>query len=182
MLNNKWFIGVLALLAGYFIFQRIMPLIFDGDDGFDAPIVLEDEDYYDEGDLLSSTGIETAEQGLQFDSAQHDLKRIDVADLFWNEAPSRDPFVPFGRLRKVDAEAVKNKVAGGSTTIAPRDSWRPLVSAIVNSSQHQYAVIDGEIRRVGDRFNGHRLVAVAQNSVRLTNLGNNESQEVMVKP
>ena len=182
MLNNKWIIGGLALFALVFAYKRLVPLVLEGNSGFDAPVVFDDADYYDEADIASETGIDTAEQGLLFDSAQHDLKRFKVSDLFWNETPGRDPFVPYATLAPAVAEQVQRKIVAAGNTAKSSATWRPTVSAIVNSETHQYAVIDGEIRRVGESFNGHQLVAVARQSVTLTNLQNKQSQDVMVKP
>jgi len=187
MFNNKWVVAGLAALAAWIIYKNVVVTLMD--EYADKPVGVVDVDDPD-AFLVDATddgsGIETVEQGFKFSSAQRDLKRINVAAIAWNTDPARDPFVPQATLAANAIEQVQAQVNNATEISAAvrreiPEIW-PEVDAVVSSASHQYAVIDGEIRGVGERFDRYQLVAVTVNGVRLVDLYNFKSQEVMVTP
>ncbi|MEL6869514.1 MAG: hypothetical protein AAFO81_06915 [Pseudomonadota bacterium] len=185
MFNNKWVTIGLVAVAALFVYKRVVLTVVD--EFRDSPVIVdadaETDLYLVETDDTGS-GIETAAQGFKFSSAQRDLKRIDVAAISWNVSPARDPFAPQATLDTDAIQSVQAEIASATKARVTRSAYRvwPDVSAIVSSANHQYAVINGEIRRVGERFGHYRLQAVNAGSVSLVDLIDNRSQEVMVKP
>lgn len=189
MLNNKWFVVALAAVAVWILYKNVVVTLIE--EFADEPVIAVDVNTDDPDAFLVETtdtgsGIETAAQGFKFSSAQRDLKRINVAAIAWNIDPARDPFVPKSTLADSAIARVQSEVSKASDVPTPvriraSQSW-PEIDAVVSSATHQYAVIDGEIRRVGDRFDRYQLVAVRIDGVRLIDLYNLKSQEVMVKP
>ncbi|MEO0574255.1 MAG: hypothetical protein AAF004_02245 [Pseudomonadota bacterium] len=189
MFNNKWVVAGLAALAVWILYKNVVVTLMG--EYADTPVDVVDVDVDDPDAFLveatdDGSGIETAEQGFKFSSAQRDLKRINVAAIAWNTDPARDPFVPQAALAANAIEQVQAQVSSASkvATAVRRNApevW-PEIDAVVSSASHQYAVIDGEIRGIGERFDRYKLVDVTVNGVRLVDLYNFKSQEVMVTP
>ncbi|MEL7537085.1 MAG: hypothetical protein AAFZ58_03095 [Pseudomonadota bacterium] len=167
LLNNRFVVIGLALVAAYFVYQRVVvPLV--GDDVATADIDYADDDIDEVIDNSNDIGIETAEQGLQFVTAQYDLQQVSVEALHWNEEPDRDPFAPQVIIDTADVTAVQDKISDVVPTLsnvirsAPP---LPRVSAVVDASDIHYAIVNGEIRQPGDRIGPWRLERVERNAV-----------------
>ena len=177
MLNNRWFVLVLAAAAVLLVGLRVVKPILDNAD--EEIVIPDDPDYYavDIDSDLTGTGIDTALQGAQFDSAQRAIRSIDVDALHWDERPARDPYAPAARVAATDRNALDAVVARAIPVSAIR--W-PTVSAVVDSRQHQFAVIDGVIRRPGDQFNGFRLAAIETRTARIQHAASRQVKQVKV--
>ncbi|MEL6366825.1 MAG: hypothetical protein AAFR91_02920 [Pseudomonadota bacterium] len=180
MLNNRWFVFGLAGLAVLLIGMNVLrPLLDAREDDWVPP---DDPSYYDvdiENDL-TGTGIDTPLQGAQFDSAQLAISSINVAALHWDERPARDPYVPSATVSEAALNAVQAAVKSAPRVMTPTSVRWPTVSAVVDSRRHQYAVVDGEIRKPGDRFGGFELVGIEQQSVRLAHAATRSARQVKV--
>lgn len=180
MLDNRWFSLGLAAIALLLVAVRVVKPMLGGDE-LDV-FVPDDPDYYalDIDSELTGTGIDTPLQGAQFDSAQRAIQSIDVATLKWDARPSRDPFSPGPRVSEATLNAVQAVVAQNRPVAASGVRW-PAVSAVVDSRKHQYAVVDGAIRRIGDRFNGFRITDIGERGVHLVHGASRQSRHLKVE-
>ena len=183
LFSKPWVVAALAIVALAVVYLRVVgPLL---DDTEDVPVIAEDYDDIDEViDSSEDTGIETVEQGLQFATAQYDLQRVSVDALHWNEAPSRDPFAPEATIDTTDVVNVQEKidVAAPVTTRKPPVAARlPTVSALVTGSDVQYAVIDGAIRKPGDRVGSWQLIAIEKGAVVFIDRVRNTTRRVRIE-
>lgn len=62
-------------------------------------------------------------------------------------------------------------VAPGPASAQATAAAGPRVTAIIRGSAHRAAVIDGTVRREGDRFNGYTVLAIEDRSVILDHQG-----------
>ena len=166
LLNNRWFVGSLALLAAFVVYRQVaVPLLDDG--GGAVVLAPTPEDIDDVIDFSDDPGIETVAQGLQFVTAQYDLQSVSVDALHWNEDPTRDPFAPKVVIDTDDVTAVQDKisdVAPVSVRTPEPATPPPVIAAVVSGNDVQYAVVDGEIIKPGDRIGPWRLVAVERDA------------------
>ena len=170
--NNKKFIAVLVLVAGYFVYERLVAT-FIGEFASSEALPVEPYDLFLDDTELSDADSNTVGRGGIA------ISRIDVSALSWNTSPARDPFSP----AVVDKSATVQQILMASQRARPTVSRRnPVVSAIVRSENHEYAVIDGTIRAAGERFAGFRLGAIRVQSVVLVDLEANSTREVMIRP
>ncbi|MEO0614827.1 MAG: hypothetical protein AAFY69_01695 [Pseudomonadota bacterium] len=177
MLNNRWFVIALSVAALAMVGLRVVkPLLADRE----APFIPDDPDYYalDIDSELTGTGIDTPLQGLQFDSAQRDIRSIDVASLQWQERPGRDPYSPAPRVTEAVLDAVRADVS--KPVMTPSAIRWPAVTAVVDSRKHQYAVVDGVIRKPGERFGGFRLAEVGERGVHVVHAASQQSRHLKV--
>lgn len=180
MLDNRWFSLGLAAIAVLMVITRIVKPLLAGDEA--VAFVSDDPDYYalDIDSELTGTGIDTPLQGAQFDSAQRAIQSIEVDTLQWDVRPSRDPFSPGPRVSEAALDAVQAVVAR-STPVAMSSVRWPSVSAVVDSRKHQYAVVDGAIRRIGDSFDGFRITDIGQRGVHLVHGASRQSRHLTVE-
>ena len=200
MFNNRWVvIGLCIAAVGMVGIQVVGPLLNRGSTPDAAVMTMsDDEDWADEpwagsddsdGDsgigLGVATGIDTAVQGLQLTAAQRDLKRIDVAELVWNAAPSRDPFARNAMLATAAIQAVQASAAEAGPTTTQRQAvarpW-PTATAVVVSDTRRYAVFGSMILEPGARFNDFEVRTIEPNTVVLRDLRDNRSQTIRVVP
>lgn len=172
MFNNKKFIAVLVLAAGYFVYDRLVAT-FMSEFSSSETLPAEPYDLFLDDPSLAGTDSDAVGRGAIA------ISRIDVSALSWNTAPARDPFSPAA----IDKSAAVKQILIASQRAKPTVSRRtPIISAIVRSENHEYAVIDGTIRAAGERFAGFRLSAIREQSVMLVDLETNATREVMVRP
>lgn len=180
MLDNRWFSLGLAALALLMVVTRVVKPLLAGDEV--DTFVPDDPDYYalDIDSELTGTGIDTPLQGAQFDSAQRAIQSIDVDRLKWDARPVRDPFSPGPRVSEAALDAVQAVVAQNDTATPGAIRW-PSVSAVVDSRKHQYAVVDGVIRRIGEDFNGFRVADIGRRSVQIVHGASRQSRHLRVE-
>lgn len=179
MLNNRWFVIGLAGVAMFLIATRVVaPLLKQVDN---ARVIIADSDELgvDVESGIAGSGIDRRDQGEQFENAQYAISAIDVAALYWQELPTRDPFSKT-EIRQPLIE-VKTTEASVVTTLASAavERW-PSVSAVVDSRQHQFAVVDGVIRKPGDRFGGFELRAIERHTVSFAHLASRNTRKIEV--
>ena len=175
MLNNRWLVVALAGIAVLMVLSNVVRPLLEARE--EARLVRGTPDVDVENEL-TGTGIDTTEQGAQFDSAQGAISSIEVAALHWDERPQRDPFRPVAVVSDAALDAVAAVVA--NTPTAGRKIRWPDVSAVVDSRQQQYAIIGGEIRRPGDRFTDFQLVNIEKQTVELAHAPSRSVRRVKV--
>ncbi|MEM8982951.1 MAG: hypothetical protein AAGC71_07995 [Pseudomonadota bacterium] len=173
LLNNRWVVAVLALLAAAFVYMRIVaPLV-----GAQSPAVADDGEYSMENPV-ELTG-NTAGSGARI--APADMKPVSTDGLRWNEAPERDPFAPKVVIQTADLTAVQDKISAEPVSAVTRRQSVPAVTAIVKAADLQYAVIDGEIRRHGDRIGLWLVRRIERDAVVLASLLDQSTRTVRVQ-
>ncbi|MEL7311133.1 MAG: hypothetical protein AAFN07_06460 [Pseudomonadota bacterium] len=175
MLNNRWFVFGLVGVAVLMVLSNVVrPLLEARKDHRAVVDTLE----VDVENALTGTGIETPAQGEQFDSAQRAIQKIDSRALHWDERPYRDPFFPVAVVPETALDSITSVVSAPAVG-KDRIRW-PVVSAVVDSRRHQYAIVDGEIRRPGDRFAGFLLNGIDKHTVELTHASSRSVRRVKV--
>ncbi|MEM8548404.1 MAG: hypothetical protein AAGF46_09615 [Pseudomonadota bacterium] len=196
MFNNRWVVIGLCIAAVAMVGIQIIGPLLGRSSAPEAAIMTtgDDEDWADEpwtgsddwdGDPGINTGIDTAVQGLQLTVAQRDLKRIDVAELVWNAAPSRDPFARNALLATAAIQAVQASAAEAGPVTPLRQAiarpW-PTATAVVVSDTRRYAVFGSMILEPGARFDDFEVRTIEPNTVVLRDLRDNRSQTIRVVP
>ncbi len=182
LLNNKWVILGLAIVALAIIYNRVVKPLQQYTE--ETP----DEQYSTDIDSILSDddGVQrdTVEQELQLVTAQFDLKRIDTGSIRWNESPDRDPFSPRARLQNEEIQAIQSKAEASPVAVEgafKRRLTRHNLSAIVNSSQKSFAVIDGKIVQGGDRVGGYQINEIFDKKVGLIHLETGRAVQLKVE-
>ena len=169
MLNNRWVVLALVGLALLSVSRQLLPLFSEGDRRrLPAPVVSDEVERAAEADPVQ-----------RIDSAQRDVRRVDVGSLRWDRRPDRDPFTPAPAVDTAVLEQLLALAQSDTPAAVVRPRW-PEVRAIVASATHRYAVIGEEIREPGERFDGFRLMAVATDHVRLQHLASGLTTELKV--
>ncbi len=182
-LNNRGAVAVLAAIALFVFYQRIVAPFREDANG--APVESADyvEDMDDVLDLSDDQGIETVEQELKFVSAQYDLQQVSVEALHWNEDPGRDPFAPQVTIASADISAVQGKISEEPVSrikVAVRQAL-PVVSAVVNAADLQYAVVDGEILQPGSLVGSYQLRRIDRDTVVFVDRDRQSTHTVRIK-
>lgn len=179
MLNNRWFVIGLAGVAMFLIATRVVVPLLKQVDNERAIIADSDEFDVDVESGIAGSGIDSRDQGEQFENAQYAISAVDVAALHWQERPARDPFSK--TVNRQPLIEVKTTEASAPTALARAAVVRwPSVSAVVDSRQHQFAVVDGVIRKPGDRFGGFELRAIERQTVSLAHLASRNTRKIEV--
>ncbi|MEM1263551.1 MAG: hypothetical protein AAGH76_14205 [Pseudomonadota bacterium] len=172
LLNNRWAVAGLAIAAAVFVYIRMVAPMLG------APTIASNDDdgfFMEESDTTGDSAIDGAR------IAPADMKPVSTAGLRWNDAPERDPFAPKVVIETADLTAVQDKIGAEPVSSATRPTKTPLVTAIVKAADLQYAVIDGEIRRHGDRIGPWQVRRIERDAVVLASLLDQSTRTVRVQ-
>lgn len=179
LLQKNGVVIALALVAVAVVYFRVIAPLTEGDVVEEDVAVIVD-DFGDESfGLVESTDSDEVGRGLM--SAQFDVGHFRATDLHWNEQPERDPFSPHVQINQNDVNAVLDKVKAPIRRISRSvRAALPIVSAIVSSERFSFAVINGEILKVGERIDDYVLRGIEHHSVTLQRSSTLQTFKVMV--
>lgn len=183
LFGDRRVVGLLALLACAFMYQRIVvPLLPDPALSSDWDVPVDEMDPV----LGSNVDIEEALAQPQFTlaTAQYDLRNIDIGALVFNENPSRDPFIEqplvVAPLAAVDLTVVEpSRPEPVARSVRPT---LPRLTAIAFASDHRAAVLDNRIVKTGDALEQFSVTEIARHHVTLQALSNQQIFTLTLTP
>lgn len=154
LLNNRWLIIALALLAVLMLVRSIMLSLNTG------PVL---DDYTDTYDWLENSG-----SGETVVTKPATLQTATTGDIFWNTHPRRDPFSPNRLIHSRDVRTIQYQAKTKSGDISDR---QPVLSALVAGQMSRFAIIDGKIVEEGDSIGKFKVGQIARDGVWLHTQG-----------
>ena len=150
LFNSQAVILILVMFAMYIVYSNIV-----------APLMQEEEYAAERPDML---GFEEEEEQV-VDAESHALSPVDTNDLFWDDSPSRDPFIFHAKLKQGSvrsARKLRDSHDGGVSV-----QGGPRMAGLVAGVDSKLAVVDGRIIEVGDRIGGHTVLDINTRGVLL---------------
>ena len=179
LINNKWFILGLVMLALYYVLHQLSP--YFGDEiavSSDSTIIAAEP---------AATAY-TAERfpaehspALQSPSRPNSGGEVAINQLVWNNAPMRDPFSEFNAISKpattsqsttivVTMPTNKKIQASSAVTSQPSADAIPQLTGFVVANTTKFAILNGQITSVGQLINDYKVLAIDSTTVSLHQL------------
>lgn len=123
------------------------------------PMMSDDIQIADVPDLLDDGTDSTSHHEVR------SLHSVDTSQLFWNDSPQRNPFVPQSRINSNALSGLAHLRGQRNTEIDNQHT--PVISGLVAGIDSKFAVLDGHIVSVGERINEYKVVSINSKGVKL---------------
>lgn len=147
--KNNFIIVGLVLFAGYIVYTNIV-----------APLVTKDEVSADRPDMF---GFEDEEVAVT-SSDSHANEAVEISVLYWNDTPSRDPFIYQAALSKESLERARKIRTVGQVEKLPD---RPKLTGFIAGVESRLAVIDNRVVEVGQQVGSYTVLDIDADGVHL---------------